>query len=175
MIAREGFARVLGWLAALYPRYTLEAPTIQAYYDVLADLALDQLKAAAQHLGATSKWFPAAAELREAAFDLLERGNGVPTAGEAWAEALHRIDRYSPPTESDFSHPLVKRALDAIGGNNVLCDTTVDMLHTARARYLEAYQALVHRGQVETRMLPAVRELAAQLAANHSRQLGPGR
>lgn len=155
------FAEILTVLACLYPRFTLTKETIKAYHAILQDIDMQLLKAATLQIGATSKWFPAASEIREAAFELVENESGIPTPGEAWAEAVRQVNIYAPP---EYSHPLIGQAVDAIGGNRVLGMTQEDMLASARARFLEAYKQLRARERYRTRMLPEVHRVAQALS-----------
>lgn len=158
-------ARILGGLAVLYPRYTLTEATITAYHRILEDLPVELLDAAAAHLGAESTFFPAAAELRKAAFALLEQAQAVPSAWDAWEEVMKSFGpcgRYRAP---QWRHPLIGRAVDAIGGYVALCDST--NTPADRARFIQAYEALLRRAQDELRMLPRVRRLVQQIGQTH--------
>lgn len=166
MVDKTEFGTVLAWLAALYPGFSLQEMTVRAYYEILHDLPVDLLKAAALKCGAEVKFFPAAAELRAAAFALGENGSGPPTAGEAWSEALKRVNIYDPPSPGDFSHPLVYEALQAIGGNWVLGMTDQGALSVVQSHFVKAYKALDARRREEMTMLPQVREIAARLRSS---------
>ena len=48
------------------------------------------------------------------------------------------------------------------------------MLFTARARFFETYKALLKRTREDTRMLPAVRGIAAQLMKETAERLKAG-
>ena len=163
---------ILLFLAALYPRYELPASTIRAYATIFEDIPTDLLRQAAIHVGSRNTFFPSAAELRAAVFELSEKAHGLPAAGEAWAEVCRQFSlgfsRYKPPTDDDWSHPLVKSALDAIGGWRYLCDS--ENFAADRARFLQIYDTLVHRAQDDTRMLPQVRATVEQLAAGDDGQ-----
>jgi len=174
MIDKIEFAKILGVLVDMFPRIKLEQRTVEAYHLILGDLNADLLKAATLEIGAQDRaFFPSAGELRTVAFELLDRQRGIPTAGEAWAEVLKRLNWYEPPTPEDFSHPAIYDALNGIGGNRYLAHTPEAMLYTARARFFETYQALLKREREDARMLPAVREVAALLART-AKQLKAG-
>jgi len=164
------FGKILAVLENMFPRFELEPRTVEAYHLILGDLDADLLKAATLEIGAQDRaFFPSAGELRTVAFELLDRQRGIPTAGEAWAEVLKKLNWYEPPAPEDFSHPAIYDALNGIGGNRYLAHTPEDMLYTARARFFETYQALLKRQRENTRMLPAVREVAALLAKTAKR------
>lgn len=140
--------------------------TYVAYHAILHDIPGDMLRASALHLGGESKWFPTAAELRHAVFALQERAQGIPTAQDAWAEVKRAFRRgfsiYRAPALEDWSHPLIAKALDAIGGWRTLCQSDNDAAD--RARFLQAYDVYVRREQEHMRMLPEVRQVVARLA-----------
>lgn len=174
MIDAQDFHILMKWLEAAFPRWEPRPETHEVYYQVLGDLSLELLKAAVQqYASGDTPWPPSAGQLRALAFGLLERQASIPSSGEAWAEALRHINYYEPPQVEDFSHPLIKDALDAIGGNRVLCMTEVNMLHTARARFIQAYEALLARERAMARMLPQVREVMMQLEATGASLLRP--
>ena len=162
MINRPEFAAVMAMIEAGYPRWVPKKDTVSVYYEVLGDLPLDLLQAAVlQWISSDSPWPPSPGQLRAAAFKLIEHTERRLTAGEAWKEALDKIDYYKPPKPEDFTDPLVFEALESIGGNRRLCMSREDSLTSSRARFIQAYEALRGRERTETRMLPRVRELAS--------------
>ena len=171
MIEQIEFMKVMGTLAALYPRFNLTDATMEAYYGVLSDLPIELIKAAALELGSQdSPWFPSAGQLRQAAFNLLEQQDGCLTAGEAWAEARRVLlsDANCPGVSvaglEDFSDPIVYAAVIAVGGPGIL-RLKNDAEHTTRARFMNEYKALKERQRQTRRMLPQVAETAARLSA----------
>ncbi len=170
------YLAIMTALGAFYPNFQLKEETLIAYRSVLDDLPSEILRAAALQIGATSKWFPAASELRATAWELIEREHGVPSAPDAWAEvtdAMWRIGIYHQPK---FSHDLVQRAVDAIGGWTNLCMS--EQATADRARFFESYSILLDRARTDARMLPAVRKVMSELAAKMSGRLltrGAGR
>ena len=165
------FGSIMAWLARLYPRFTLAKDTIASYYDVLGDLDADVLWAAVQECGATSKFFPTAAELRNAVFGLQERAVGLPAEGEAWDEVLRRVNVYDAPGPDEFAHPLVYQALQGIGGNRVLAMTSESQLMATRAHYFKVYRTLRAREREHAAMLPDVRRVVEALTVKRREQL----
>ena len=164
MIDRMEFMKILAALAALWPRFKLEAVTIDASYAILGDLDVDLLRAATLQIGSEARpFFPAAGELRQCAFDLLDRQAGVPTAWDAWAEVCKRFGTHGHASLPKFSHPLIKRVVDAVGGWRELCMSTNQV--AGRARFAQAYEVLARRERTQARMLPEVREVIKRLAA----------
>jgi hypothetical protein len=165
--------KTLTFLAALYPRYALTEETIDAYHVILQDLGVGLLKAAAMELGSQDRpFFPSAGELRQAAFDLVARSDGLPTAGEAWAEVCRKIGEDGHIRVPEFSHPLVKQAVDGVGGWLNLCWSVNQVAD--RARFMEVYKVLMRRRRSDERMLPQVRETAAALAGREAKRLEGG-
>jgi len=162
-------AKVMGVLAALYPRYTRTKATITAYHVVLGDIPADLLDRAALHVGSQNTFFPAAAELRAAAFELMERAHGVPGAWEAWAEVCKSFGPCGRWRSPQWTHPLIGQAVDAIGGYIALCDS--ENATADRARFVQAYDALLARAQKDARMLPEVRQMVRHIASGEVKQL----
>lgn len=159
------FAEMIAMLEAAYPRYHPPKETVSVFYEILKDIPQPMLAAAVlSWVSSDCAWPPTPGQLRAEAFKLQDHATGAISGGEAWREALKKVDRYNPPREEDFSDPLVFQALESIGGNRVLCETLDSALHTARARFLQAFETLRERQQRETRMLPAIRELTRQLS-----------
>ena len=179
MISEQDFAAIIAMLAALYPRFKLEAETVRAYHAILSDLPIELLKAAALQIGSEpGTWFPSAGDIRRVAFDLMEREEGILTAGEAWAEARRvTSEHYYPgikaPQPGHYSDSLVMETLKAVGGPAVFF-LPLTTEHTTRARFMDTYKALLKRRQLMTRALPGVRETARQLSASRPRELGAG-
>ncbi len=70
--------RVLKILGELYPAFQLSSSAVEVYVQLLADIPGPVLEQAAlEHIG-RSTFFPAIAELRSAAFDILEIGQPDP-------------------------------------------------------------------------------------------------
>jgi hypothetical protein len=175
VIDQAEFAKVMGLLAAAFPRFSLTKATVEAYYQILCDLDLDLLKAAALQLaGGDSPWFPSAGQIRAAAFRMIEEKRGDKTAGEAWGEVMAAVGRYGWYRMPEFSEPLIKDAVVAVGGWQLVCSTPIDALHTTRARFIQAYEQLQNRQRGQERMLPAVCEVVKRLGVSNVPRLGNG-
>lgn len=172
MATREEFARIMKGLTILYPRFKASQDDkacqamLEMYYRILGDLPGELLDAAALEVGRTNTFFPSAAELRKAAMALLERSEGVPSKEDAWAEisrsfSSHGYYRGSP----EWSHGLIRAAIDAMGGYTALC--TSDNPVADRAHFFKIYEALLGRARDDMAMLPAVREVIARLSAGN--------
>jgi len=169
MIDRLEFAKVLGVLAAMWPKTKLTRETVNAYYAILGGLDVDLLKAATLHLGATATFFPSAGEIRRAAAELIEFEENRPAGYEAFAEVIRAVGQVGVYGRPEFSHALIAGAVDAIGGWRVICMSDESDMPSTRARFIAAYDTLLKRAQTEARMLPEVRRIVKRLAADGNR------
>lgn len=181
MASRETITKIIGVLAQFFPGFSGKQTDdgwqgmIGAYYLVLHDIDDALIERAALDLGSRARFFPAAGELRQAAFDLADLADDIPTAQDAWAEVTQALRRgffYDTskgwsepraPTPEDWSHPAIQQALDGIGGWAAL--RTSDNPTADRARFVEAYTVYAGRDRQARRMLPAVREAVGQIRA----------
>jgi len=164
MMDKFEFAKILAILEGMYPRFKLEPRAVEAYYAILGDLPTDLLKAATLQIGSEARpFFPAAGELRQVAFDLIDQQAGVPNAWDAWTEVCRKIGVDGHVHTPEFSHPLVSQTIDAVGGWLTLCMSENSVAD--RARFVQAYEVLSKRECYRVRMLPQVRATAARLAA----------
>lgn len=140
--------------------------------ELLRDVDGGLLRAAALWHASTSKWFPTVAELREAAADIASPDHRM-TAMEAWGEVARQIRLVGSYGKPEFSNPMVRRLVDDMGWLN-LCHS--DMPGADRARFIEAYKALVARERRETMELPQVVEARRRfrLLADRKRIGRPG-
>lgn len=153
---------IMGLLARLYPNFNLTVDTIEGYALVLGDIPPDLLRMAAISLaGQEREFFPPAGVIRAAAFALVERADTTPSAGEAWG-AVCAVWR---GRNRDELHPLIHRAVDAMGGWKQLGLSENPMAD--RAHFLKVYDVLLDRQRADVRMLPQVQGYVAQLAANN--------
>ena len=160
---RQEFGKIMVYLASLYPRFELTEATIEAYHDILHDIDTELLKAAARHLGATGTFFPAAAEIRKAAFEIQANAIGVPSAAEAWGEVMREIRRIGSYGSPEFSSELITKAVHGLGGWRMLCLSENNVAD--RAHFLKIYDAYLQRYQQDAAMLPEIRELVERLSA----------
>lgn len=169
MASLETFDVVWKRLMQIWPKEPASPERIELYQRLTADIPDDVLMAAALQVIATHRFFPAIAELRDAALALLPRQSGLPTAGEAWAEVCQQIRRTGSYGQPEFSTPLIGRAVDSMGGWKMLCMSEDPM--PDRAHFFRVYEALAQRATAQAKMLPEVRALADGLRA---RQLEAG-
>lgn len=165
-MANTTILQCLALLADAYPKHASEqfGPETQRVYELaLADIDPALLKAATLAHIATGKWFPAVAELRQQAADLVQRSTGQMGAYEAWGELVKQLRRgysiHRPPPLDE----LTRGALDAIGGWRWFCNS--DNPAADRARFIQAYEQLLQRQTNDIMLLPGVVDYVKQLAA----------
>lgn len=110
----------------------------QVYCAHLADLELAEVSRAIATLIRTAKqWLPTVAEIREL---VAEEGCDLEVGELAWAEVLRQVrvtGRYRTPY---WSSAAMERAVAAIGGWQVICDSTEPSI--IRAQFIKAYSVL---------------------------------
>lgn len=171
MSTEETIARCIGTLTALFPAFSRKLSEqeidnmITAYHAVLQDIPDQLLNAATLHAAGKGRFFPSASELRQAAVEIKIRAEDIPPAQDAWGEVKRAFrsgfSRYNVPSVADWSHPMIARALDAIGGWRTLCDSENDAAD--RARFLQAYQVYLERNISDLELLPAVSRAVEQI------------
>ena len=127
------------------------AMTARVWERALADLPLAVVERAVLKLIMTRKFFPAVAEIREAAESLLD--NGHPTPEEAWGEVMKQLNPYRAPQYSD---PLIHRAVRAVGYLSICMS---ERLGVERAHFLQIYQAYLNRA-VDTATNESIEKIA---------------
>jgi hypothetical protein len=167
--------RVLKILGDVYSSYHLSSSAVEVYVRLLADIPGEVMeRAALEHIG-HSKYFPAIAELRTAAFDILEAITPLPSDYEAWGEVQAEIRRVGHVQPPEFSHELIAQAVDLLGWR-YLCLSENPVAD--RAHFVQAYQALREGRRRDTRRLKMVSDFIAALQASKTpllseRQPGP--
>lgn len=163
--------RVLKILGDIYPTFHLNSSAVEIYVQLLADIPGPVLEQAALEHISHSTFFPAIAELRNAAFDILESVNPIPSDYEAWAEVQAEIRRIGHCSQPVFTNPQVKQVVEQLGWRYLcLSDNPV----ADRAHFVQAYQALAERQRKDGRRLQLVADFIAVLKANHQLQLTNG-
>jgi len=104
--------RVLKILGDIYPSFHLSSSAIEVYVQMLSDIPGSVLEQAALDHISRSTFFPAIAELRSAAFNILEAANPIPTDYEAWAEVQAEIRRVGHSGKPQFRNPLAAQVVE---------------------------------------------------------------
>ncbi len=130
--------------------------TAEVWSLLLSDLTFEVAKAALVKAIAGCKFFPTIADIREAAMSFRE--DTVPLAADAWSEvckAMRDIGSYYGVPE--FSHPLIKRAVDGMGGWMCLCASDNEMAD--RAHFLRMFETYRGRELEDQNTTPLIRQL----------------
>jgi hypothetical protein len=174
MMDKKVFGSIMMALAAGYPKFELGEASLDFYYAILGDLPADLLKAATLEYARQGKWFPTAAELRNEAFDLIDRADGRINASEAWGRVVKAASAVGHLREPKFEEPVIYQAIDAVGGWRHICHAPETTLMSTRARFIEAFERFRTEERTATRMLPQIRELVGQLQAGDKPALPEG-
>lgn len=183
MASRHSILSVVRTLAGMFPYFADKRDARQwddlatGWEAILEDIPDRLFAVAALEVASTvdatgRSFFPTPAQVRAAAAQLHARSQEIPTPADAWAEVTraaknglyHRHDGWYTPraaTEADWSHPLVARALDGIGGLAYL--RTSRNLAADRARFMNAYAQYIQREHADRYMLPCVKNAIASL------------
>lgn len=153
----KSIAQILGVLTAAFPNNKVGVETLKVYSLTLADIPLDVLEAATLQIITTAKFFPTVSEIRDAAHAIMLGLNKIPSAFEAWQEA---IEHCRQSNYDGYSHPLIERAVKVIGIPYWQSMETDDEMAT-RAQFIRVYESLFNRAVDDTKMLPRVKEFSA--------------
>lgn len=148
-------AKVIATLTAAYPRMEMSEETSKLYARFLQDLEYPKAQAAVVRLIANSKFFPTVAEIREAAFRVEQPD--LPLPGEAWEEVMRQIRDVGYIGTPNFSHPLIGKAVQAMGGWIKLCQSEEGMVD--RAHFLKVFEGYRGRYVEEEKTAPIMRQL----------------
>lgn len=130
---RNDFTRGVVLLQTAFGRQLGKAE-LELLFRLVADLEAEAWTAAVDHVLRTSRFFPSAAELREAAL-----GSTADEAAEAWAQLQEDLRRGGRYRGVDLG-PVGNAALRAVGGWRALCDARpADQRHLQRD-FGEAYE-----------------------------------
>ena len=136
-------------LAAAFPHNKVTAETILAYTAFLADLDPVALRRAASWCMANCEFFPTMRALREA-IQMSDTEHRAPTGADAWAEVTKRFGSHGSARTVEWSHPLVLRGVDAMGGWRNLC-MSEDPGGVLRGQFLKVYGQLEERHNQDER------------------------
>lgn len=159
---RKTFQDGMKLLSATWPDRSPSSQTLAAYWMALSDLSDDVWLQAVGRVLKTSKFFPAPAELRSAATEVLTSHGMLPDEPEpAWAAVLGMARRWSPyqPTV-EFEDQAIARTVKELGGIGRIALADDRELPFLRKDFLARY-AVYRQRAIDTsrdvfgRMLPA--------------------
>lgn len=137
-------------LSAAFPRQPVTPETVKAYLANLEDVPPPALEQAVRRLIRTGTFFPLISEIRAA---VAEQKLLFPTEAEALAQVYGRI-RWQRETEGEGEpppvHPLVKSALDLVGGYAAL--RAADEPGVIRGQFLRLYREMRSSGLQEAQI-----------------------
>jgi len=148
-------AKIIATLTAAYPRNEIQEETGKLYARFLQDLDYIKAQAAIIKIIANNKWFPTVAEIREAAMQV-DHPN-FPLPADAWEEVTRQIRNVGYVGVPVFSHPLIKKAVDGMGGWISLCQSEDGMVD--RAHFLKVFESYRNRHIEEEKTAPIMRQL----------------
>jgi len=151
---------LLGVLTSYWPKADLPRETLVLYRDHLLDFDLEPAAQAVATLGATSRFWPTVAELRQAIIAAADP-DPLPDPDQAWREVAiaARDGIYGRPV---WSHRAVAETVQAMGGIRELAVSENQMAD--RAHFLRLYETCKARAD-RLKQLPSDRHVAELLAA----------
>lgn len=131
---------LLADLVDAFPDRRIPEATVSVYERELADVPLDALEGAVRELIRVSDYFPRVAEVRRRA---AARVHVLPSEADALAQvsartAWTRLDERERPDTPPALHPLVKDALDLVGGAYAFKSS--DNPSVVRGQFLNLYR-----------------------------------
>lgn len=135
---------------AAFPQSKMDQAGLMVYSRALKELTIPEIDAAMMHLMRTKKFFPAIAEIFEAADTMrsvAKKKQGVPDAGGAWKEAIDCVKRFSVYKEWEYSCDEVKQACKRFGVRD-LCELESDNVNTARAQFMKIYNEILNTARI---------------------------
>jgi hypothetical protein len=154
--------RVIKILGDVYPSFQLSSSAIEMYVQLLADIPGSVLEQSALDHISRSRFFPTIAELRSAAFSIIDATDPIPTEYEAWSAVqaeIHRVGHYDYPT---LDNTIAAQVVEQLGWH-YLCLSENPVAD--RAHFVQAYQTIAERERTSAHRLHMVTEFIATLKA----------
>lgn len=146
------------------PRFNPTERVQAMWCKMLTDVPADALSAAFEQFAATQKTWstqtpppPSVGDLRDLALGVTQ--GETPTVADAWNEVMDKITRSGNWHTPTWSHELIERTVDGMGGWQVMCQMPVDETATWRAQFRDMFNAYVARADADAKLLPEVRAL----------------
>jgi hypothetical protein len=147
---------MLAQLTAAFPT-EMSNETMAIYEKYLMDIPEDDLRFAVDEIIITSKFFPRVSEIRDKVNENQLRREGVPCSADAWAEVQREMKAKGIYHAPEFSHPLVREVMYAVGGWHHLNSAVSINMETVRAQYLRMYDGMISRLKQDIGLLPATK------------------
>ena len=160
MANRKEIIQIVGIMSLAYSNYKPmldgELTTVDLLEDLLGDLPVDELKLALKAciLEPGRAFAPAPGEIRGKVAQMRLAANNTPTAGEAWAEVMDHIKYKGCQAKPEWSHPIIGKAVDAIGLVNI--GMAEDNGMVARAHFMKLFPVYLERETGEIAQHPQI-------------------
>ena len=163
--------QVLKILGDIYPSFKLSSTAIEIYVQLLEDIPGMILGQCALDHISRSSFFPSIAELRIAAFSILEAMDHLPSGYEAWAEVQAEIQHIGYLGSPCFQNRITKKVVDQLGWRNLcLSDNQVgDRIH-----FIQSYQSILEQERADSRRLQVVNEFIKSFGNGKFPELSSG-
>jgi len=162
MVEIDPVVKILSTYLKAFPQSKLDDEGLALYVTLLKPLPPAAISAAMAKLAMTHTFFPAVAEIFEAAKSIKTTavGNEVPSVDEAWREVIRQVHDAFVYKEPVFSTPEIKRAALNMGWTS-LCYLPAKDMNTARAQFRDIYNGILSRKK-ETAQNVAVLDMMPQ-------------
>lgn len=173
MTSREHEAQIVMTLTpylVAFPQSRMTAEGLVVYAKALASLSVAEVNAAMLKLMRTARFWPTVAEIFEQAEAMraFAAGSELPTADEAWGEAMRECHEKFTYGKWDFSCPEVEQAVKRFGKME-LCLLEPEGMNTARAQFMRIYESVKNRAREKATnraVLDALPERQAEMLAS---------
>ena len=156
MASKVEIIKLMALFEVAFPRNELKQGADELYFRMLKDLDYEALSAAADQLIATLVFYPAIAQWRQAALDIILARLAMPSAQEAWEEVQQACNRVGHRKIPSWSHPLIEKTVNSMGWVNICLSEEPDW---QRNYFIKAYDLFLKRADEDARMLPSVRQV----------------
>jgi len=148
-VNRQEAGRLVSLLADAFPHTPVRPGTVEVYSLALADLPLEEARAAVvEHLG-TSRFWPSIAEIREL---VARRRTGLPDAETAWAIVVRAAEAANAEIAErgsyrrvPFACELIEKAVAIIGWERIRSGEDRSILSSQFRKLYESWRAAVDR------------------------------
>jgi len=129
-----------------FPQSKMNEGSLIVYAKALSPLSIAEIDAAMLKLMQNHKFFPAVAEIFEAAKSIKTTATSseIPGVDEAWREVIQQVHDAFVYREPVFSTPEIKQAALNMGWTS-LCYLEVGEMNTARAQFRDIYNGILNR------------------------------
>ncbi len=138
----EEVGQLFKLINSAYQNAKLTRDNVDGYHLMLADIPLEDAKPKLLTILMEHPTFPPSAPaLRNALIGTPSDQTGIPDYAAAWDEVMALVvfpGYYGTPR---YSHPLIKRAVDAMGGWQTMCSLDTNDLPTVRAQFRDMYRS----------------------------------